>query len=106
MLVQLIAAAITYLVLNGYLLATRGQSIGKWLLGIQIVDADTNELLSIRRIVMQRVIPVFLLPVPGIVTGIPPIGILLVLIDIAPIFREEPRCVHDMLAGSKVIRLG
>ena len=60
-------------VLNGYWLATRGQSIGKWLLGIQIVDAETNELLSIRRFVVQRVIRVFL------VMAIPGIGILLVL---------------------------
>ena len=99
-LALLIPIAITYLALNGYLLATRGQSIGKWLLGIQIVDAETNELLSIRRIIMQRVIPVFL------VMALPGIGILLLLIDIGPLGREDQRCVHDLLACSKVIKYG
>ncbi|MDA8563986.1 RDD family protein, partial [Mariniblastus sp.] len=43
--------------LNGYLLATRGQTIGKLVLGIQIVDQATGKLISMRRIVLLRDLP-------------------------------------------------
>ena len=106
-LLHLMVIAVAYLVVNGYLLATRGQSIGKWLFGIQIVDATTDELIPLRTIATQRVIPVFLALAAATIVMPRFIGLLwlLILIDLVPIFGQEQRCIHDMLARSKVINV-
>lgn len=106
LLEPLVLLVIAYLLVNGYLLAARGQTMGKWLLGIQIVDFHTNELISMRRIIMQRFIPVPLALAAAMIVLPRFIGLLwlLLLIDVAPIFREEQRCIHDMLAVSKVVK--
>jgi len=43
-IVDLVTGAVLYLAMNGYLLALRGQSVGKVICAIQIVDADTGEI--------------------------------------------------------------
>ncbi len=53
---------VVYVLLHGYFLATRGQTLGKMLLGIRIVD-------------------------------------------IAFIFGAEQRCLHDRIAGTKVLKV-
>jgi uncharacterized RDD family membrane protein YckC len=83
---------------NGYLLATRGQSVGKLMLGIQIVGMD-GKLLPLAKIVFVRFLPIQALsqiPVPGL-QG------LAALVDALMIFRPDRRCLHDHLAGTRVI---
>ena len=41
--------------------------------------------------------------VPGFISAIPLVGMLFWLIDPLVIFGEERRCVHDVMAGTKVI---
>lgn len=89
---------VMFLLLHGYLLATRGQTIGKMLLGARIVDYNTGELLPLAKLVGLRVLPV------GIVSLIPCAGGLLCLVDILFIFGAEQRCLHDLIAGKKVVR--
>ena len=86
-----------YLLLNGYLLHHRGQSIGKRLLGIQIVSATTNKILPLYHVMLFRVLPV------SAVVYIPIIGQYLPTVDALFIFRKDRRCVHDMICGSKVV---
>jgi len=88
---------IVFLLLHGYLLATRGQSIGKLCMGIQIVDYNTEELLPLWKLVVMRNI------VMSLIDLIPLIGSIIGLIDILMIFGEERRCLHDHLAGTKVV---
>lgn len=86
-----------YMLLHGYLLATRGQSIGKMLLRVRIVDYDTGALLPLSKLVGLRLVPVW------IVSLIPYVGGILSLIDVLFIFGSERRCVHDLIAGTRVV---
>ena len=92
-----LGGCVLYLALHGYLLATRGQSLGKMAVQIKIVDYDTGQLLPFGKLVGFRLAPVW------IVSQIPIIGGVLGLIDILFIFGEERRCVHDLIAGTKVV---
>ena len=87
-----------YMLLHGYLLATQGQSIGKMLLHVRIVDYSTGELLPLGKLVGLRLVPVW------IVSMIPCVGGLLALFDILVIFGSEQRCIHDLIAGTKVVK--
>ena len=94
------------LALNGYLLFTRGQSIGKLLTKIQIVDFKSGNLLPFLKVYVYRYL--WILPLLVVVTLIPgAIDDLLVnivaLIDALMIFGAERRCLHDYIAGSKVV---
>jgi uncharacterized RDD family membrane protein YckC len=90
-------AVVAYLLLNGYLLWARGQTVGKALLGIRIVTAGTGALAPFWKLVVLRApfFPfLFLLPVWPI-TVVP-------LVDQAMIFGRQRRCLHDLIAGTSV----
>lgn len=87
-----------YLILNGYLLATRGQSIGKIAAGTKIVDAETGELVPLVPLVLKRWVSI------QILTLIPVVGNFVAIADSVMIFRENRRCLHDDFAGTKVIK--
>jgi uncharacterized RDD family membrane protein YckC len=89
---------IGFLVLHGYLLHKYGQTIGKRLLGIRIVCAADGQLVSLGRIFGLRYVPI---QIAGI---IPVIGNILPLIDVLFIFREDRRCLHDFIAGTRVVK--
>ena len=97
---------VVLMVIQGHLLATRGQTIGKVLTQIQIVDADTQRLLPFIRVAVYRYL--WLLPLTAIVAFIPGhLDGLLVsaasLVDAILIFGSARRCLHDYIAGSIVV---
>ena len=75
------------------LLRREGQTIGKLLLRIRIVDEETGVKGTVFSVVVLRYFVNWLL------TLIPPY----VLIDHLFIFAKNRRCVHDYLAGTKVV---
>ena len=80
-------------IVQAYYLTTQGQTIAKKWLKIRIVDAETHELAGFAKSVLLRSIlnAVFcLVPLYG-------------LVDALFIFREDRRCVHDLLAGTIVV---
>jgi len=94
------------LIMNGYLLASRGQTIGKLVTKIQIVDFKTSSLIPFARLYIFRYL--WMLPfaivtwfIPGTVDA-QILGILNT-ISILLIFGGQRRCLHDYLAGSKVV---
>jgi len=91
------AAVLILLAIQIYLLTTRGQTIGKKLLGIKIVsfDAGTNPGF-VKVVLLRSVVNAFFAMVPFI-------GFLYSLTDILFIFREDRRCIHDLLAGTRVV---
>ena len=117
-----------FFVINGFLLFTRGQTVGKWMLGLHIVDSETGRRPALEKLILYRyVVFIFLanlvswlyipntvvsatLPVVGQITleGIPwpfPGTLLWVpIIDAAFIFGASRRCLHDRLAGTIVVR--
>jgi uncharacterized RDD family membrane protein YckC len=83
-------------IINGYLLYTKGQSVGKMVVGTQIIGLD-GRLLSLERIVFLRYMPL------QIVAQIPVIGQVIAIIDALMIFNEDRRCLHDLIAGTVVV---
>jgi len=94
----LIIGVIAYVVLNGWLLHTRGQTVGKALMGLVIVDTISGEKAPLWKLLLLRMwfFPLLLL------LGIMPYGII-PIIDQAMIFTPSRRCLHDRLCGTSVI---
>ncbi|HVR20994.1 MAG TPA: RDD family protein [Polyangiaceae bacterium] len=88
-----------WLALNGYLLKTSGQSIGKRLLGIRIANLGDDRPPSFFRIAVLRELPFRL------VSLLPDAGTGLVLLDPLAIFKKDRRCIHDHIARTRVIVL-
>lgn len=88
---------IGFLTINGFTLATRGQTLGKMLLKIQIVDQQSAQILGLGKLVGLRMLPLW------VVSLIPMLGNIASLVDVLFIFGKQRRCVHDMIAGTKVI---
>jgi uncharacterized RDD family membrane protein YckC len=85
--------------LNLYWLRQSGQSIGKRVLRTRIVMLDGSPA-PLWRIVFLRMLP---LGVAAAGLSLVPPGNLAILIDGAVIFGNERRCIHDYLAGTKVV---
>lgn len=91
-------AVTSYLILNGYLLWRRGQSIGKALMGIAIVSTATGEKAPFWKLVGIRALffpLLYLIP--------PPLTVAPVL-DQVLIFMKGRRCLHDYAAGTSVVK--
>jgi uncharacterized RDD family membrane protein YckC len=86
-----------YLLLS-LIFAKQGQSVGKKAMGIQVVGLEGRPV-SMLRFTFRRVIPIFfILLVSWLFLGIP------LLVDFAlGLFREDRRCGHDFIAGTKVV---
>ncbi|WP_181373324.1 RDD family protein [Massilia glaciei] len=85
-----------FCVVHGHFLKTSGQTIGKKIVGIKIVDMNGNKpdlvtLLAKRYLSMS------------LISAIPGIGGLLAIVNILFIFRSDKRCVHDLIAGTQVV---
>ncbi|HEX7035352.1 MAG TPA: RDD family protein [Pseudomonadales bacterium] len=96
----LLLAVVSYLILNGWLLARRGQTLGKALFRIRIATADGGvpplwKLVGIRALFFPLL---YLLPVWPFT--------LLPVADQATIFGRGRRCLHDFAAGTRVVRAG
>ncbi len=88
---------VTFVAVQGYLLANHGQTIGKRILGTRIVSIDDDSILPFWKVITLRYLPV------QAVNVIPVIGPIFGLVDSLAIFREDHRCIHDLIAGTKVI---
>ena len=79
------------------LLWRRGQTLGKIAMGIRIVRVDTQENGGFVTNVLLRTF------LNGVITAIPILGPLYGLADALFIFKDDRRCLHDRLAGTRVI---
>lgn len=85
-------------VLQGVLIATRSQSVGKILLSLRIVRAtDGGKSPFVRSFLVRS-------GVPAVIEYIPLVGGLFWLVDTCFIFRADRRCLHDLMAGTKVVK--
>ena len=85
-----------FIIINIKLLVNNGQTIGKKVLGIKIVDMEGN-LPGLKKHLFKRYAVYFL---PG---QIPFGGPIFSTINILFIFGKEKRCIHDLVAETKVI---
>jgi uncharacterized RDD family membrane protein YckC len=88
-----------YSLLHGYLLATRGQTIGKRLCGIRIVRTDGTPA-SLWRILSLRLFPIILL------SALPlhHLSNVFTWLDCLLIFRPSHQCLHDQIADTVVVK--
>ncbi|QQP97708.1 RDD family protein [Lysobacter enzymogenes] len=77
-------------------LSQSGQTWGKRVMKIKIVDQDGNKpdlaTLMGKRYLFQQGIGL-----------IPCLGAIIILVDVLMIFREDRRCLHDQIAGTRVV---
>jgi uncharacterized RDD family membrane protein YckC len=94
-----VAAALVLAVLGmqAILLTTRGQSIGKIVAGSRVVLTNGARAPFVN-VVVLRLLPVWLIPL------IPKANGVLSLVDVLFVFGEQRRCLHDRVAGTKVVR--
>lgn len=95
----LLAGIAILLVIQIWLLTTRGQTIGKRLLGIRIVRFADNTNPGFVGAVLLRSI------VPGIIGVVPYLGFIFTIVDYCFIFRDDRRCIHDLIASTKVVKV-
>lgn len=85
------------LLLQGWLLYTRSQTIGKLALGIRIVKVDGSHANVGRTIGLRIFVMTALNMIPGV-------GQIIGLIDALMIFGKSRRCLHDLIAGTVVVK--
>ena len=80
------------------LLAWRGQSVGKLLFGLRIVRFPDHTPASFVRTFLLRG------TIPFLLEQIPLLGLLVWAVDSCFIFRPDQRCLHDLIAGTQVVK--
>ena len=88
---------IILMIVQGWLLATRGQTVGKKLVGIRIVRFSDDANPGFVHAVLLRAVVITILD------NIPWLGLLFWFVDCCFIFREDRRCIHDLIADTRVI---
>jgi uncharacterized RDD family membrane protein YckC len=95
-LASMAVGILIFLVLNAYLLATRGQTIGKVLLKIRIAR-PSGEAVSLKRLALRYGL--------GFAAGLMTAVIWIYsLVDCLMIFRKSRRCLHDEIADTIVVK--
>jgi uncharacterized RDD family membrane protein YckC len=87
------------LVVQMALLSLRGQSIGNILVRTRIVRAPGGEPVGFLRAFLLRGC------LARVLRHFPFIGGLFWIVDVCFIFREDRRCLHDLIAGTKVVKV-
>lgn len=88
--------ALAFVVVQGYPLARTGQTWGKKLLSIRIVDLHGGQPPLWRLIVLRYLLTQLL-------SLVPVAGNVYALLDALFIFRQDKRCLHDLIAGTQVV---
>jgi uncharacterized RDD family membrane protein YckC len=94
---SVVAVFVAYLLLNGWLLHRRGQTIAKALFRIKVVRSDGSKA-SLLRLAGLRYF------VSSVLTVVPLVGWIFALADALLIFRDSRKCLHDNIADTIVVR--
>ena len=85
---------LAYLAIQVWMLVQSGQTIGKKMMGVRIVQRNTGRNGGfVPNVLLRGVVSAILGAVP-----------FYSLVDPLMIFRDDRRCIHDMLAGTVVIK--
>lgn len=74
-----------------------GQTLGKRIIGLRMVDHATGDPVPLGRLLLLRYLPFML------AGCIPLVGRIILLTDLTMLSRRSRRCLHDLLAGTKVV---
>lgn len=92
-----LASSLFYILINWKFLTTNGQTIGKKFADIRIVTLD-GKLPPISDLIFKRY------GFYTLVALIPVVGSYLSVVNVLFIFGKERRCVHDHVAGTRVVK--
>lgn len=93
---------IVIVIIQTVLLSTRAQSIGKIAVGTRIVRySDNSDVGFLRAVLLRWWVLAAIQFLIGLV--IPYGGYMFALIDVLFIFGDERRCIHDLIADTKVV---
>ena len=90
-------AFVMFLLVHGYLLYNYGQTLGKRVMGIAIATMDF-QVPEFNRLIALRYVP---FRIAGLIPGFN----LIPIVDVLYIFRQDKRCLHDLLARTQVISI-
>lgn len=88
---------VVFALIQGYPLHENGQTWGKKLLSIRIVDLQGNKP-PLVDLLLKRYLPTHA------IANIPCLGFIYALVDSLMIFRQDQRCLHDLIAGTRVVK--
>jgi uncharacterized RDD family membrane protein YckC len=91
-------AWVGFVLFQAYLVTTTGQSIAKRWFRIKIVKLDGSPVNFLSGVLLRSWLLMVLQQIPGI-------NMSAGLLDALFIFRQDRRCIHDLIAGTKVINL-
>jgi uncharacterized RDD family membrane protein YckC len=94
-----VAGALAFLglaIFQMYRLATTGQTLGKKWVGVRVVKLDGAPVNFSSAVMLRAVLP-------GLLGAVPYVGWLFALVDTFFIFRDDRRCIHDLIATTKVV---
>jgi len=90
--------------IHGWFLRTRGQTVGKLILGMRIVHPDGSRV-GVPRIVGNRYgVPMLIFFITPFLLNAPIAYLIIFLINALWIFGPQRRCLHDLLANTIVIK--
>lgn len=100
-----------YAFFNASLLAGSGQTVGKWVLNVRIVDQHTHQVVPVWNSLVLRYLlwnasPALLFPLLALL-GLSEVALLaagILWLDVLCIFGSRRRCLHDLVAGTIVVR--
>ena len=93
-----VALGSAFLVSSIVLLGTRGQTLGKIVAGTRIVALDGSRVGFLRAVFLRGVLPT-------LCGRVPVVGPFFGLVDTLMIFGKDKRCLHDQMAGTKVVKV-
>ena len=102
-------ALLLFFVLNLFALLSNGQTIGKSVTGLRIVNAIDSERMSIFRLIVMRYL--WIIPLLAVTSLCPKLTRDLLITMILSIeflwgmSNKNQRCLHDYLAGTQVVRV-
>lgn len=85
-----------FLVIHGWLLAQRGQTVGKAAMRVRIVRMDGGRANAWQLFGLRY-------GIGWVLASVPVAGGIYAMIDALVIFRDSRRCLHDVIAGTKVV---
>ncbi len=85
-----------------YLLSMTGQTLGKKWMRVRVVKLDGSPVDFASAVVLRSWVPYGLTFVGSLIV----VGSVLPLVDALMIFGDERRCLHDLIAGTKVVVAG
>ena len=92
-----ILSFIVFFVINYRFLVANGQTIGKKVLEIKIVDLNGNVPVFQPQLLIRYAVYIL----PG---QIPVVGTIFSFVNVLFIFTKEKRCIHDLVAKTKVVK--